>query len=265
MSKEGTQMVLPNLRNTDCENTYNTGLCCKNYWMLKHWRDDPKFKHVKWFYRAMDDSWIHMENLLWLAQQYNHSKPMVIGERVCTKVPNEYPDGGPGFLISRAVIDHPNLLESWNQAVKENKGEVLDDMIWGIYVKKNNISVIHAHGISHHKLDLQSDLYRYFLHQRGHPWPLSFRPVAYHQMRESLDYMPELDRRLHEIDYGLPHPDPYTPPNCLCMEPLHVRCGWKKELNRKKCARASGDMECLGPGPYPNPVPVVKAKLSPVK
>ena len=250
---EGRNVTIPNLRRTGCDSSYQRGLCCKNAWMLKHWKEDPKFKKVKWFYRGMDDSWVHLQNLVWLAQQYDHTKPMVIGEKVCTTVRTEYPDGGPGFLISRGVIDLPNLIPSWDQSVRETVGYVLDDMVWGLYTKKNSISVVHYHGISHASLTPSSDLYNYYLYQQNHSWPISFRPVAYHQGNEAaINYMPELDRQMKALDFALPHPDPYTPPNCVCLEPVHRRCGYKKELSKGKCFSASGDLECTGPGPWPN-------------
>lgn len=248
-NNEGENMTIPNLRNTGCASSYNLGLCCKNHWMMQNWKDDPKFKDTKWFYRAMDDSWVHLENLVWLAQQYDHTKPMVIGEKVCTS--SQYPDGGPGFLISRAVLEHPQFLSAWNQSVSERKGAILDDLIWGIYAKKTNISVVHYHGISHAKIHNTSGLYKYYLKQKDKPWPITFRPVAYHQIGNTIEYMPEMDERLHELDYSIPHPDPYTPPNCRCLDSGHKRCGYNVKLTRGKCFVAQTELECLGPGPWP--------------
>jgi len=252
LSNDGQNMTIPNLYNTGCDSSYFAGLCCKNHWMLKYWKEDPKFKHVRWFYRGMDDSWVHLQNLVWLAQQYNHSKPVVIGERVCTWTNLDYPDGGPGFLISRAVLEHPQYLSAWSETLKERPNSGWDDFIWGAYVQKNNITFVHYHGFSHANIHANSSLYNYFLKQKDTPWPLSFRPVAYHQSGDSLEFMPTMDEKLHEIDYSIPHSDPYTPPNCRCLERAHKRCGYNITLSRGGCKVAQTELECLGPGPWPN-------------
>lgn len=252
LDSEGRNVTIPNLHQTGCGASYQRGLCCKNAWMLKNWKENPKFKDVKWFFRGMDDSWVHLPNLVWLARQYNHTKPMVIGERVCTTVHADYPDGGPGFLISRGVIDHPDFLASWDRSVREIAGYVLDDMVWGLYARRNGIAVVHEHGFSHASLSPKTEIYRYYLNQKDEPWPLTFRPIAYHQVNDAINHMPEMNRRMLELDFALPHPDPYTPPNCLCMGTAHRRCGYSLQLSQKQCFGATGDLVCYGPGPWPN-------------
>jgi hypothetical protein len=254
---DNTTFIIPNVFNTSCPNTYNYGLWCKNLWMLKRWRDDPKFKDVKWFYRGMDDSWMHMENLVWLARQYDHTKPMAIGERVCDFSNADYPDGGPGFLISRGVIDHPNYYEGWKKALELNKPHgVYDDLIWGLYMRVNNITMIHYHGISHTALYEGSQLYRYYARQKDHDWPLAFRPVAYHQSGKTLQLMPEVHKTMWSVDYGRVVTNPYVPPNCNCVKNVHRKCTWNETLNASgPCTWSSGELKCIGPGPWPNSEP----------
>lgn len=254
LDSEGHNVTIPNLHSTGCDSSYQRGLCCKNAWMLKHWKEEARFKNVKWFYRGMDDSWVHLPNLVHLAAKYDHTKPMIIGERVCTTVHAEYADGGPGFLISRGVIDHPDLLSSWDRGVREIVGYVLDDMVWGLYAKKNGISVVHEHGFSHASLSPKTEIYNYYLRQEGREWPLTFRPIAYHQGDDAIQYMPEVNKRMTEMDFGIPSKDPYTPPNCLCQETAHRRCGYSPELSKGKCFGATGELVCYGPGPWPNNV-----------
>lgn len=246
-------LVVPGLVNTGCPNTYNYGLWCKNLWMLREWRDNPKYKHVKWFYRGMDDTWLQLENLVWLTKTHDYRQPIVIGERVC-EARGFYPDGGPGFLISRGVIDHPDLISGWNASLKLNGGEkeIIDDMIWGLYIKLNKLTFIHSNGISHATLSQDSEVWQYFLHQQGHPWPLHFRPVAYHQQEEHLQFMPHMTRQLSKLNYAHLSNDLYTTPDCQCRTNLHRRCSWAHS-NLGPCDWWSPLLYCLGPGPWPHP------------
>lgn len=243
------QMEIPNVVNTSCPNTYNYGLWCKNLYMLRDWRDNPKYKYVKWFYRGMDDSWLHLENLVWLTKAYDHREPLVIGEIVCNQEP--YPDGGPGFLISRGLIDHPLVVESWEKALKQNgQHTIFDDVLWGIYMKINNATLVHYHGITHGTLNRNSEVYNYYLKQKDKRWPLNFRPVAYHQQGEDVKLMPDVTRELHQINYGRLSNDLYTPPDCKCHNPGHRRCWWPKSPG-DMCYWSSPHLYCLGPGPWP--------------
>lgn len=248
--REGEVLTeIPNVLNTSCPNTYNYGLWCKNKWMLREWRDNPKYKHVKWFYRGMDDSWLHLENVVWLMRSYDYREPLVIGEIVCN--PDPYPDGGPGFFISRGLIDHPLVVESWEQALKQNgPNTIFDDVIWGIYLKINNATLVHYHGITHGTLNRNSEVYNYYIKQKDKRWPLNYRPVAYHQQQHDVEFMPEVTRQLHQINYGRLSNDLYTPPDCKCHNPAHRRCWWP-ESPGDMCYWSSPHLYCLGPGPWP--------------
>jgi hypothetical protein len=265
LGDEGRVLQVPNLVNTECPPTYNFGLWCKDLWMLTQWREDPRFSKVKWFYRGMDDTWLHLENLVWLSRQYDHRKAIVIGEMVCESR-GTYPDGGPGFLISRGVIDHPNALHAFHEALALNDPQpVLDDVIWGLYTKLNNVTLVHNNGISHLSHFAESETYQYFLHQQKTEkgWPLNFRPIAYHQKDELLPFMPEMDRSLKAIDFNQPSRDSYSTPGCYCRDGDHRRCSWDKPMydigeDKGGCRWASSSLFCLGPGPWPNsPSPVV--------
>ena len=56
--------------------------------------------------RTVDDSYIHVENLRWFVEQKDWKKEMVFGEKYCHYQAISYPTGGPGILMSRAVIDN---------------------------------------------------------------------------------------------------------------------------------------------------------------
>lgn len=224
--------------------------------MLQRWKTDPKFKNVKWFYRTMDDSWVHLENAVWLTRQFDHTKKIIIGERVCFWTNNPYPDGGPGFFISRGVIDSPTLLDTWNKTLELNKPHgVYDDVIWGLFAQQEGITLHHYTGISHTHMSNESALFRYYTHQKNHRWPLSWRPVAYHQEGHRNPLMPEVNRQLHEIDYGNLAENLVYPPNCLCArDKFHSKCGYDVsfQVNNHPCKWSTGNMTCIAPGPFPN-------------
>lgn len=248
---------LPNIHNTGCDNTYYYGLWCKNYYMLKQWKEDPKFANVRWFYRGMDDSWVHLENLVWFTKQYDHTKRIILGEKVCMQTGKHYPDGGPGFLISRGVLDALDtnqLLATWNRTLEINKpAPIYDDVIWGIMIELMNATLVHTPSMSHTFMSMDSDLYKLFLYQRHRTWGLSFRPVAYHQVGKYIEEMPQIDKELHTIDYGQVDPYPHTPPDCKCQI-KHIKCAWNFELqgHKKPCNWSSPELRCLGPGPFPH-------------
>lgn len=242
-------LQIPNVVNTSCPNTYNYGLWCKNLYMLREWRDNPKYKHVRWFYRGMDDSWVHLENFVWLTKQFDYREPIVIGETVCK--PDPYPDGGPGFIISRGVIDHPLVVESWEAALKKNgRGTIFDDVIWGMYMSINNVTLVHYNGITHGTLHRDSEVYQYILKQKNQKWPLSFRPVCYHQQGGHIEFMPEISKQLLQINYGRLSNNMYTPPDCKCHTPRHRRC-WYPGSPDEMCLWSSRWLHCIGPGPWP--------------
>lgn len=207
----------------------------------------------------MDDSWLHLENLVWMTKQYDHRQKIIIGEKQCFETDRPYPDGGPGFAISRGVIDSLTLLDNWNKALDMNQPrKIYDDVIWGILIELERITLIHTSSIMHLHMAPDVELYQLYLMQRNRTWGLSFRPVAYHQDGPTLELMPEIDRQLKNIDYGNVSPFPYTPPHCTCPIPrIHMKCvvgTYDQEIHAKGhlCAFNSGPLICHGPGPFPH-------------
>lgn len=251
---------LPNLIDTGCDTSYHMGLWCKNMAMFKRWREDPKFADVHWFWRAMDDSAAHFKNMVWLARQYDWRKPIVLGTKDCWEY--DYPDGGPGFLISRGLLNSPTLLDSWNATLStqvRGKTTILDDALWGILIAREKAKFYHNNGFTHNPLNSKSELYNYYLRQRGHEWPVTWRPVAWHSPGKNLQSMPEVYKALHSIDYANLSTTAYHPPLCKCIPGRHSVCAHDTELihRHKKdgpCAWANTWLDCIGVGPFPNSV-----------
>jgi hypothetical protein len=222
--------------------------------MLKRWLTDPQFKDVKWFYRGMDDSWLHMENMVWFLSQYDHRKPLLFGERVCYHTNRDYPDGGPGIFMSRGFLEVAGMLDNWNKSLAINHpNTIFDDVIYGIFNKLQNSTLVHYTGISHHSLTRKSQLYNYMTKQKGGKWPVTFRPIAFHQMgKEGLEFMKTVNEELHSIDYGEVDDRPFTMPNCWCAPNIHRRCSYQQGLNHNNpCDWANGHLKCLAPEPWP--------------
>jgi hypothetical protein len=60
-----------------CGTDREYGLICKNNIIFKKWIHDPKMKSKKWFFRFMDDTWAHMENMHEYLSTLDHTKPCV--------------------------------------------------------------------------------------------------------------------------------------------------------------------------------------------
>jgi hypothetical protein len=235
--------------NTGCENTYTLGLWCKNMMMFRSWKYDARYKDVQWFFRAMDDTWVHLENLLDLSSKYDPSVPMLIGEKVCYWTGTEYPDGGPGFLMSRGFIE--KYSESlFNSTLDTHEGETLDDIMFGQFLSSMHIKVTHHPGITHASLEPYPDsTYNYYLAQKGKPWPLTHRPVASHQGTfRGMDFMPRLNYEMHQIDFNNLHPNPVTVPDCNCGKGrvAHSRCSYAPNYPETDYGRLIDQ----GPGPW---------------
>jgi len=235
---------------TTCPATYTYGLWCKNMEMMRTWKTDPRYKDVKWFYRAMDDTFIHLENLLWLTKQYDYTQPIVIAEKVCYWTGVEYPDGGPGFVMSRGFVDQWTE-ETFNKTFDAHEGETIDDLMWGQVLERMNVKMIHYPGIRHaHMSDTYANLYRYIMEHQNRPWPLKFRPIAFHQgVPGGLEFLPRLVQDLHQIDYDNVHPDAQDAAPCSCgprREVWHRRCSYAPKYPRAN----RGSLHDFGPGPW---------------
>lgn len=234
---------------TPCPATYQDGLLCKNRVMIEMFRK-PEFQHYKWVMRLMDDTWIHMENLHWLASQYDHKVPLVLGEKYCHPK-FTYPTGGPGFLISRGIIDRFDFT-SWDFITTRNTKEtVFDDLVWGQQLASMNAPLVHYNGFSQFGAGFRNPIFRYMLSR--FTWDLPFRPVAYHQGPRFMHLMADLEDIMHRLPYNIVETkNPLPSPECLCFDRgpnFHeVRCAPKitlSESHRIGCGSGLNNINCI--------------------
>lgn len=235
--------------NTGCSDTYQEGLLCKNRQMILTFRQEP-FKHYKWVMRLMDDTWIHMENLWHLTKQYNSSEAIVIGEKYCHPK-FEYPTGGPGFLLSRGIIDSFDM-ENWRRLSETHTADtVFDDLAWGHQIQDMGAKLIHNNGFSQFPASIGNPIFNYMKHR--HTWDLPFRPVAYHQGPNRFDLMAELEDVLHKLPYDILETKlPLPNPECKCytrkINSHEVRCTPRPDqslTHRQACGGGFDNINCL--------------------
>ena len=218
--------------------------------MFRTWKFDPHFKNTKWFFRAMDDTWVHLENLHHLVSQYDHTMPLLIGEKVCYWTGDQYPDGGPGFVMSKGFIDSWTE-EIFNYTLETHEGETLDDIMFGQLLTNMKVKVIHHPGFTHAALEPRKDsTHNYYASKVGKPWPLAHRPVAAHQgVGDALPYMPKLHNLMHQIQFNITADVLYSTPVCDCGRGrvAHGRCSYGPKYKET----GSGKLTDHGPGPWP--------------
>lgn len=244
--------IIPNVIDTKCDSTYNVGLWCKNTFMFNYWRT-KQFSHIKWFVRLMDDSYVHMENLLELLLHYDPKEKIVLGDRFCYWG-HDYPSGGPGIVFSRAVLEDWNL-KDWEKPFhsKSSPNNFFDDVAWGSYLKLRNITVINHMGIEQQPNQHDSPQWKYWMrfeNGSGNLWNLPYRPVLLHQHNTRMD-MKTVHEKLHNLAY-LPLADKLMEvPPCLCPPQAHQKCIWDQSLVSKgRCQWGFDRLECIGPGPW---------------
>lgn len=143
------------------------GLSCKTIFLFKTlYERDP---HAKWYLRAMDDTYVHLPNLLQHLSQYDHHSPLIIGMRqVISPVNNAqrfeesqgpqyrsieifYPQGGCGWVLSNEYVRR--MLQPDNLAALNNyfyKHWMIDDLAMGEYTEKHmKIALLSNKGFSH--------------------------------------------------------------------------------------------------------------------
>lgn len=252
-SSNASFLVRPGLKltATGCPTTYTLGLWCKNMMMLRAWKTDPRYKDVQWFYRSMDDTFVHLENLMWLTKQYDSNTPVVLGERVCYWSGIMYPDGGPGFVVSRKFVEMWSE-ETFNATLEMHEGETIDDVMWGQLLQNMNVQLTHYSGFQHAHLtnEKKDNPYHYFMRHKQGPWPLKFRPIGIHQgVRGGLAFLPKLTYDLHQINYDDLDPNAVDSPQCDCGprgEIMHGRCSYAPHYP----STGNGNMLDYGPGPW---------------
>ena len=235
-----------NYIDTGCDEHYTTGLLCKNVRMMVTFQQ-PEFMHYKWVLRVMDDTWVHMENLWDMLSTLDSSKPMVIGEQYCH--PNfMYPTGGPGFVISRALINSFDF-GRWHQITRRRSAQsVFDDLVWGQYLQVTNTPLIHHHGFSQLSASLDNSMFNYIISRTK--WSLPFRPIAYHQGPHKFHVMPHLEDALHRLPYEDLDKKMMKAPECRCWPMLandhEVRCTPKESIRRySACGNGLKSIACL--------------------
>lgn len=247
---------IPGLMNSGCEPSYHFGLWCKNAPMIEHWRTNPRFKHTKWFMRIMDDTYVHLENLLHLVDQYDHLDPIIIGDRFCTERGFDYPSGGPGIVISKGALNAWDT-KAWFQPQTANRAhdQYFDDVMWGEYLHnaRPKVTFIHHHGITQNWFQSHSQIFKYYLKFKDPKllWPLDYRVVSVHQHRSDLK-MAQLHQHLHEIRYE-PVAEKVVPiPPCKCSGTQHRRCHYDLSKDPGPCFYENTLLTCISEGPWPH-------------
>lgn len=247
------RLTVPNVWDSGCSSSYNRGLWCKNGAIIKKWQTDPQYKDVKWFARVMDDSYLHLENMLHLFDQYDHTQPYVFAEHWCKTLGSiDYPTGGPGILFSRGVLDSWNW-RAWNLANDLPEAEILDDVLWGEYLAHPNVSIPITNHFGMSQFSWRSDssvllYYMSFSYGLDRLWPMDFRPVALHQHKSDIS-MATLHKRLHNIAYEPVAPKIYKTRPCFCTGDQHGKCIWDYEL-KERCRWSTDLLRCVAKGPF---------------
>jgi len=243
---------VPNLVFSHCDSSYHYGLWCKNKHLLQMW-GSPRYRKYKWFIRANDDSYYHLENIYDFLSKLDHRKPLVIGEKYCYNVPSmAYPSGGAGIILSRGFVDSINW-DVWDNPLKRKTPIRLyfEDVLWGRYLQEaGGVEFIQHHGISQSAMLPTTEQSKLFLQYRNLPWPFPFRPLAYHQAGKWSN-MVNTHRMLHSIDYYPQAPITFQLPPCQCRANFHSRCYWDAgKTSRISCRWNSLLKICLGPDDY---------------
>lgn len=244
--------TIPNLVYSHCDSSYHYGLWCKNKHLLQMW-GSPRYRKYKWFIRANDDSYYHLENIYEFVSQLDHTKPIIIGEKYCYNSPSiAYPSGGAGIILSRGFVDSMNW-DIWDNPLKRKTPirMYFEDVLWGRYLEEvGGVQFIQHHGISQSAMLPTTEQSKLFLQYRNHPWPFPFRPLAYHQAGKWSN-MVSLHKMLHSIDYFPQAKHTFQLPACQCRANFHSRCYWDTaKTSRLSCRWNSLLKICLGPEDY---------------
>jgi hypothetical protein len=232
---------------TGCDKQYTSGLLCKNKKMISFFQQ-PENRHYKWVMRLMDDTYLHIENLAELVGRYNESLPIVIGEKYCH--PSfSYPTGGPGFVISRGLIDSFDF-QNWQTLTSRHniKESLYDDLVWGQQLIHMKALLMHHHGFSQLSASKANPMFNYLISRET--WNLPFRPIAYHQGPNKFDIMPHLEDILHRLPYDNLDSRMIGAPDCQCwpMQPSdhEIRCtATEQQRARDVCGDGLKTINCL--------------------
>jgi len=144
------------------------GLCCKTIFLYKHLYENAP--HVKWFMRVMDDTYVHLPNVLEHISHYDENVPLLLGVRQVISpkindwqrfedtqgpeyadIEEMYPQGGAGWILSRAYIQKMLEPENLKQlSLHFEKHNNLDDLGFGDYTYNYmKVPVTHNKGFAH--------------------------------------------------------------------------------------------------------------------
>ena len=245
---------IQNLVYTHCDSSYHYGLWCKNKHMLLMWQS-PRYRKYKWFIRANDDSYYHLENIYDMVSKLDHTKSIVIGAKYCWHRPDlGYPGGGSGFIVSRGFVDSMDW-NVWENPVKSKLPLYLffEDVLWGRYMKETNkTQFIQSYGIAQGGIHLRAENLHLYLQYHEKPWPFPFRPMAYH-VAGQWHTMVTLHKLFHSVDYYPPAKYTFDLPPCVCKPGYHSACVWDVERLKKPnppCKWNAPLNQCLGPKNY---------------
>lgn len=243
---------------TYCDTTYHTGLWCKNQYMFEYWLNDTRFDKVQWFVRVMDDSYVHMENLLDLVSKYDPKEKIVLADKFCTHYSIPYPVGGAGIVFSRAVLEDFNVTH-WHAPYKlaqKERREIWDDVAWGDYLHLRKIPTINHFGIHQASNRPDSPHWNYWMNfekGNGRKWNLPYRPVLLHQHGAPMP-MKFVHEKLHNLSYTPLAEQVMQIPDCKCPIGKHQKCVWDQQLTDSGlCKWGFERLQCIGPGPWALP------------
>lgn len=157
--------------------------------------------------------------------------------------------------VSRGFIDNMDW-DIWNNPVRSRTPihRYYEDVLMGRYISdmKGNVTLIQHHGISQVALTANSGHSKLVAEFRGKPWPMPFRPLAYHQSGV-FGTMHNIHSLLHSNEYYPPAEFMFDLPPCLCKPEQHSRCMWNLKAKGRPVCRWDGlPLHCLGPGAYTN-------------
>jgi len=231
---------ITNLIHTErCDDSYHgpLGLCCKTRYLFEHLQKVRP--DADWFLRAMDDTYIFVENVARLVKKLDPEQPWLIGAKNCqrhavgsfgkyfqpTPARAFFPDGGPGWLVSKGFLKvvnpHWNM---WDEIVRTVMP--VDDCAFGVFAAAHDIGIIHYKGFSQEPGDYPTcKECPYLCNNIGNKWTKPWIPVTFHQHWHGILGKPNelktLDAVLHmNFDFDEVNPYQEFPQKCGCNQTI---------------------------------------------
>lgn len=189
------------------------GLKWKTRFSFLHMLDE--FPHAKWLFRAMDDTYVAVDNLVYHLAQLDHKQRVFLGDPYYyardgsvqalpimqkpfpfthPSYPVEsYPGGGCGWILSRAAAEFAmERVSVYDRLIETN--EIFDDVFWGMFMHDIGLQMEPASCLtqsallpSHARLGLEACRIPPAFPPRPQtmvdPYPSMYRPCAIHMVR----------------------------------------------------------------------------------